>query len=352
MSNRKNAFDLLRVLLAIGVLFNHAIVIGGYRLIDPLALLSKNQSNLGEFCVMGFFTLSGFLITASFERTHNLLLFASHRLLRIVPGFLVSLLVTGFIISPLIFMITGRALAAFAFTGPESAASFFFRNMFFGIRQWSIRDVLNYSAYKESLDGSLWSLLPEIQCYVFTLIAGMLGLFDKNKVLLLITAIVTFIFFAINFNFSKTFGPTILILSPALKLYTAYLAGMLLHVFKDSFTLDKRGTVYALFFTLLLIKFGGYNIISPLLIALVLVNAFQLFEYKVKYDISYGIYIYGFPVQHLVHVLFGQRVNYLCFVGISVLAAAGLGLLSFIAVEKPFIKFRRYTDPLMASFKN
>lgn len=92
MLNKHNAFDLL---MATGVLINYRILLGGYSLTDPLDAFSKGQSNLADLSVMGFFTLSGFLITGSFDRTKNLVLFASHRILRIVPGFLASLLIAG-----------------------------------------------------------------------------------------------------------------------------------------------------------------------------------------------------------------------------------------------------------------
>ena len=350
MLNKHNAFDLLRLLLATGVLINHGILIGGYSLTDPLDAFSKGQSSLADLSVMGFFTLSGFLITGSFDSTKNLVLFASHRILRIVPGFLASLLIAGFILAPLIFVITGRPLVNFSFFGPNSAAGFFYRNMFINLRQWSISGVLDRSAYQGSINGSLWTLFPELQCYFFTLISGSLGLFNRNKIALLIVTIVIFLFFAIHYNFSGTYGPTILILNNAFKLYASYLAGTLLYVFYDHLALDKRGTVFLFLFTMMLIKFGGFNIVSPLLIAMILINTFQFFECRIKYDISFGIYIYGFPVQHLVYVIFGQGLNYFCFAGLSILFAAGMGLLSYVFIERPFVRLRRYTDPVMASF--
>ena len=86
MTEKNNAFDLLRIILATFVLISHSLLIGGYRSIDPLAFFSKSQTNLAELGVMGFFALSGYLITSSFERTNSVLKFASHRLLRILPG--------------------------------------------------------------------------------------------------------------------------------------------------------------------------------------------------------------------------------------------------------------------------
>ena len=139
-------------------------------------------------------------------------------MLRILPGFWVCLIITAFVIAPLIFWTKGRSLSDFDFKGEASSISYLLNNFFLKIGQWSIKDVLTYAPYQSSLNGSLWSLFPEMQCYCFTIVAGIFGLFNKNKALYLIIALTTFIFFAINFNFSKSYGPTILILSPALKL--------------------------------------------------------------------------------------------------------------------------------------
>ncbi|WP_428328410.1 acyltransferase family protein [Mucilaginibacter sp.] len=344
MTDKKNAFDLLRLLLALCVLITHGILLGGYKLHDPLSYPSKGQTDLAEFGVMGFFTLSGYLITASFDRAKNIWIFLSHRLLRIFPGFWVCLIITAFIIAPLIFTLSGRPLATFSFTGPESAIGFVYHNFLLKINQWSIKDLLNFEAYKDSLNGSLWSLFPEMQCYCFTLLTGSLGLFNRNKFLYLIFSITVFVFFAINFNFSKSFGPTILILSPALKLYASYMAGALLFIFRDQLSLDKKGTIFLLLFTLMLIKFGGYNLLSPLLIAMVLINTFQLFEFKIRYDVSYGLYIYSFPVQQLLFQLVGNKLPVIVFIGLALLISAILGLLSYILVERPFINLRKKTD--------
>jgi peptidoglycan/LPS O-acetylase OafA/YrhL len=347
MTDKKNAFDLLRILLAACVLVTHAILIGGYKLQDPLEVLSKNQTNLAEFGVMGFFTLSGYLITASFERTKSIFKYASHRLLRILPGFWVCLLITGFIFAPLIFCIGGRAVSGFSFTGAGGAAGYFFKNFFVRIGQWGIKDVLDHAAYQASLNGSLWSLYPEMQCYCFTLAAGIAGLFNKNKILYLIFTIIVLTFFSLNFNFSKSYGPTLLILSPAFKLYASYFAGTLVYVFREQLVLDRKGTIFLFFFTLMLIKFGGYNLLSPLLVAMTLINSFQLFEFRVRYDVSYGVYIYSFPVQQLLFQIFGNRLNVLWFIILSFTIAMGMGFLSYVFVEKPFINLRKKTDLIL-----
>ena len=347
MNDKKNAFDLLRILLATCVLINHGLLNGGYRLQDPLAHFSKNQTDLAEIGVMGFFSLSGFLIAASYERTENVFLFISHRALRILPGFWMCLMICAFVFAPAIFWLAGSSFRDFSFIGNDSSLEYIGHNFFFKIYQWSFIDVLNHSAYQGSLNGSLWSLFPEIQCYGITILVGMGSVFRRNKLLYLLIAIVLFAFFAIDLNFSSNLGPTIFTLSPAMKLYAAYIAGTLVYVFRDELIFDLRGTVLLCAFTLLLLKFGGFKLISPLLIAMTLINLFQLFEYKIRYDISYGVYIYGFIIEQFLYILLGNRLHPVLFILVALLTSALLGLLSFLLVERPFMNLRKKLDMIL-----
>jgi peptidoglycan/LPS O-acetylase OafA/YrhL len=347
MKDRKNAFDLLRILLAACVLVTHALIIGGYHLQDPLYYFSKGQTHLAEFGVMGFFALSGYLIAASFERAENVIIYASHRALRILPGFWVCLLLTAFVFSPAIFTLTGRSLHDFKFTGEDSALGFVWKNSGLKIQQWNISNVLSHAADSESLNGSLWSLYPEVQCYAFTLVAGWAGLFHKNKFIYLILAITFFTFHAISANFLASFGPTLFVLSPALKLYATYVAGTLVYVFRDQLLLDKRGTLFTAAFALLLLKFGGFKLVSPLLVAILLINLFRQFEFKMKYDISYGAYIYGFVTEQLLYAWLGSKLPPALFVVMAMAISVLFGVLSFLLVERPFMTMRKKLDGVL-----
>lgn len=347
MTTKENAFDLLRLLLATCVLASHAILIGGYNLQDPVELFSKGQTSLAELSVLGFFALSGFLISASYERSKSLLSYLGHRALRILPGFWICLLVTGFILAPLIFVLNGNRLSGFAFTGSEGAIAFIYKNLFLNIRLWSVRSVLDHAAYRSSLNGSLWSLYPEMLCYCLTMVTGFFGLLKKNRIILLIFAFLTFIFYAGHMNFFNNQGPTFLILSPAFKLYTSYISGMLIWTFRDRLIFDKKGTAFLALFSLSLLKFGGFNLAGPLLLAIVLINSFQFFEIRLKYDISYGIYIYSFPIQQLLYHLFGNRLNIALFIAVSLLTTAIIGFMSYVFIEKPFINLRRAFDKIV-----
>ena len=86
-----NAIGLLRLSLALLVVVHHTRVLGGFGS-DPVLRFARGQADLGVFAVAGFFTISGFLVTRSAERSSTAR-YLWHRALRVFPAFWVCLLV-------------------------------------------------------------------------------------------------------------------------------------------------------------------------------------------------------------------------------------------------------------------
>jgi peptidoglycan/LPS O-acetylase OafA/YrhL len=350
LENKSNAFDLLRLLLAAGVITAHAYLLGGYSGEDFLSVLSKGQLHLADVSVMGFFVLSGYLITASYQRVNYIASFISHRIIRIYPGYWICILLTGVVFTTIIALLSNGNTSSFAFTDANSSLSFFYSNFFIKINQWSVGGVLNKSAYQGSLNGSLWSLYPEVQCYLLTLVLGYFGFFRKNKfVVLLLFLFCAFVFIAKDYYRVNT-GPTFLYLSNALMLYASYLSGSVFFLYQDKIHSDKKLLIFALVVTILLLKFGGFQLISPLLMGYLLIYGFKSFAVKLKYDISYGLYIYGFVIQQALFAYFHNSLPFIVFLILSLALAGAMGFVSFVLVERHFIKLKkpidRYIDAL------
>src|SRR3954468_11634176 len=100
---RHNNFDLLRLLAALSVIFSHAFLLAeNSQDHDPLMILTGGQAILGLAGVFVFFTISGYLITQSFETTRSPFVFLAKRALRIFPGLLGCLLICVFMIGALV----------------------------------------------------------------------------------------------------------------------------------------------------------------------------------------------------------------------------------------------------------
>jgi peptidoglycan/LPS O-acetylase OafA/YrhL len=98
MDIKRNNIDLLRLLAALQVMFTHTM---NHLHVDSIIL--KLLYNVLSFFpgVQIFFIISGFLITASYERNYNIKQYAFNRFLRIYPALWVAFFISVLIISAL-----------------------------------------------------------------------------------------------------------------------------------------------------------------------------------------------------------------------------------------------------------
>src|SRR5437879_9574430 len=100
---RHNNFDLLRLMAALSVIFSHAFLLAeNSQDHDPLMILTGGQAILGLAGVFVFFTISGYLISQSFDTTPSPFVFLAKRALRIFPGLFGCLIVCVLAIGPLV----------------------------------------------------------------------------------------------------------------------------------------------------------------------------------------------------------------------------------------------------------
>ena len=100
---KNNAFDFMRLALALLVVVSHTQTLGLFGMepnlrITDFKFFYDGLVTVGGFAVYSFFVISGFLITGSWLNSNNdLVLFAKKRLVRIVPAFWVALVVISLV---------------------------------------------------------------------------------------------------------------------------------------------------------------------------------------------------------------------------------------------------------------
>ncbi|MGN6127610.1 MAG: acyltransferase family protein, partial [Humibacter sp.] len=161
------------MILAALVLYAHAYYIAG---VDGGP--SFNGENLGGWAVMGFFVLSGFLITRSRLRT-SAGAYLVHRLARIMPAFLVCLVVIAFAFGPLALLLQGRSLAGYFSTG-VTPLEYVWGNISLYIRQYGIGTTLADVPYPGVWNGSLWTLYFEFFCYMLVWVLGSIAIYRRS----------------------------------------------------------------------------------------------------------------------------------------------------------------------------
>jgi len=214
----QNCFDLLRLILAGAVVYTHSYLLGGFGT-EGFLDFNKGQTIAGRVAVLGFFGLSGYLVTASFIKRNSPTSYLLSRIKRIFPAFLV--------------------------------------------------------------------------------------------------------------------------LTKYLPFFLAFATGALLQLFREHTRLDAPQTIGLALAALVLLKFGGWNLCAPVLLPILLINVAELVTVRLKHDLSYGIYIYGFPCQHLLAAMEWPRSHFLLFFGCSLAASAFCASLSWFLVERRFLYGQR-----------
>lgn len=149
----QNSFDFVRFCAATMVLFSHQFDLAGF----PEPQVPFYGEDFGQLAVSVFFCLSGFLIAQSLERSNDAARFIAARCLRIFPNLAFVLIVTSSV-----------ALVAYGnYTHLWQHVSYVLRNltMFVGGTVFVIPGVLG-DALRHSLNDPLWTLPYELWMYL------------------------------------------------------------------------------------------------------------------------------------------------------------------------------------------
>ena len=334
---RHNNFTLMRLLLALLVLFGHSYPISGNGL-DPVSSLMRDMW-LGEAAVLGFFTISGFLITASFQN-RPIGDFIAARVLRLYPGFIVCLVVVALVLGPI-----DNTMSLREYYSNPHVYWFVWENSRIWDLYYNIPGQAPNNPIPGSTNGSTWTLPAELLCYVTVLFAGFFGALDSrfraNAGIILLGLAGWFAYHSV-----PIFGAYERFDRPA----AAFLVGAAFWINRDLIPLHPIMAAGAL--TLILATNGtslwwpGYIIGSSYLIFF-LVYFPPSFDMDRFGDFSYGIYIYAWPIQQLVWWP-GQSglVNALC----SLPLVVGLAVASWFLVERPALRLKGYVSGAMTPF--
>ena len=149
----KNSLDLLRLGAAIMVLYSHQYALLG--LAEP-AFLGLNS--FGGVGVALFFFLSGFLVSASWERDPDIVRFFTRRSLRIFPGLWFVFVLSFFLLGPLLTTLPlddyFSSTTTWRYLGTAALVS---SNVLPGVFADNPMPLV--------INGSLWSLPVEFLCY-------------------------------------------------------------------------------------------------------------------------------------------------------------------------------------------
>lgn len=314
-SDRSRNLDLLRLLLATGVIVSHAWPLAlGPGTSEPLEHLTGHS--LGGWAIGGFFFISGLLITSSAEHKSPRCFWVA-RARRIVPGLGAALLIT-----------LALSFASGSTAGMQEAALWFFRALTLVSIEHRLPEAFAANPFPEVVNGPLWSLFYEVLAYAICAAFVWAGGARNSMTvwaLLTLTALMCLVPGELPGRMA-TFAP----------LFASFALGMAAYVWRDRIVLRPATVVFAL----LLASF----LPGPLSLGAVsgagVVAAMSGPVVALRNDASYGMYIYGWPIaQTLVAILPGIAPVPLAI--LSVVATYPVALLSWHFVERPGFAKRR-----------
>ncbi len=343
-SGRLNNFDFLRLVLAVAVIFSHSFpLLWGDNRDEPLMRLTGGQVTAGELAVAGFFVLSGFLITKSWLRSPGVVDYLRKRVLRIYPGFLASLAFCAFVVGPL---------------AADRPADYWrgFPFLTFLVQGLNLQGPVTPPVFGDVvhpvMNGSLWSIRYEFLCYVGVAALGLLGVLRRPPLVLLVFVGV-FTVFVLQVQvglpirgsrYSWVYG------LPGLwpRLGSSFLAGSVFYVYRDRIVYS-RGLFAAAIFGLAVA--AALPFLRCLTLAIPVLGAYAFFYlgflpapglrgFARRGDLSYGMYLYAFPVQQLLIERLGAGLHPLALFPLATAFTAVLAASSWRFVERPFLKLK------------
>lgn len=324
--SRDNNFDVLRLVAASLVLVSHSFFLSGGE--DPLYLASG--MTFGTLGVALFFAMSGFLILKSWTFQPTVRDFARKRGLRIMPALWVALLLTTFVLGPIVtshsaggyltslntwkYVLLGSALITFGGRLPG---------------------VFEGNPYPAAVNGSLWTLPIEASAYVMVAVGGTLGLL-RRQAMLPFTYVVAL---AASYGFQHD------VPLQNLRLYAYFLAGMMLYAHRNrirlSWPLAALGFAVwvASFHTDIMVVIGAITLPYGTMVLAYRTPA-TLRRVTARGDVSYGLYIYAFPVQQTIAMAMGRSVTAWWIMTLAFPVAYALAFASWRLVERPALSLK------------
>jgi len=338
----KNNFDFLRLLFAVFVIISHSYPLSGLPENDWLSQISNYQVSFSSIGLMGFFSISGYLIYQSLERSKTLRDYYWKRVLRIFPGLFVVLLLT-------------TILGVFVYNSDwhsyiknTSVYTYLINNLSLFNLQFGINGIFENNPYKSAINGSLYTLAYEFTFYILlSFLFFFNGKIKKTIVLLIFVAMfIPWLFY--RKELSK-YG-FILTADKFMLFGLSFVVGSLLAAIKFQ-SISHAYKIGLLVISILLavisVYCGYYEKFQTILLPFIIIT---IGSFSWKYintigsslgDISYGMYIYAFPVQQtLMHFFW---LNHLQLMGFAILITVVLAWLSWHIIEKKALTLKKAT---------
>lgn len=318
-ARESNFFDILRLGAAALVIVGHAWPLSGMTGVPRFAGISIHH--LGVYI---FFVISGYLLATSWERRPRAVPFLIRRCMRIFPALIVVVAFTVFAIGPL-----ATVLPIVQYWSSGETWQYLFNVTLFA--QYELPGVFETNP-TTAVNGSLWSLGVEFSCYLMLVVTALLGVRAKLAVRVLIVMII-----AIGVLTGALTGP---LCTTAIAIVFFVLGSLVARGGK----LAQWPVWPALVGLIVIAPLQGWTgillawiVVTYAVVAIGSRRSRTASVVRKAGDPSYGMYLWGFPVQQILVAMAGVQ-PVLVSVAIVLPIAIMLGYSSWWLIERPAIR--------------
>lgn len=322
---KNNNFDAIRFSAALFVFIGHAYGLMGLGNVELLSLLTGKRYLFTSLGLAIFFSMSGFLVCRSLVTSVSIREFLLKRFLRIWPAYAVCIL---FCILAAGLLLT--SLPATTFLIHPQTAAFFFINISL------LSSTMPLPGIMGAVNPSIWTIPVEVRLYLLLLLIFLATRLRFKQWLLLFLIVIWLAQIFIRRPFLHTvFKPHALL---AIQLGTYFIMGACFYLYKEKIALKLNIWLILLVYWLSLhMWFPAYVDVAehPFFVYSLMWIAFRWPRMPfIKTDLSYGIYLFGGPVEILVARTLGHHITFAVYLLITVSCTAILAILSWHLIEK------------------
>lgn len=326
-------FDWCRLGLSISVVFFHSYDVA-YGLTSFRSFAEGPLAPILLAILPMFFCLSGFLVAGSALRLKSTRTFVVFRILRIAPALIVEVTLSALVLGPLVTSLPLREYFS------DYQLYEYFGNVIGRVR-YHLPGVFEELPSSGFVNRSLWTLHPELECYVLMSALMICGLaFRKNGLTVAwattTTALAVYNFLSSGFETSGTYA------GPVLVYY--FSCGVIAYQWR--YRIPANGLLFAVAgcSAYVLLKLPQTVFLAPPFVVYATLwlgmQKFPKIHFLQNGDYSYGIYLYSYPIQQTIAFAFPQAREWWIVFPLSLIASILVAVMSWHAIEKPALKLK------------
>jgi len=330
-----SGFDYLRLGLSTAVLFWHSYLTA-YGLVAANNIAAQGVGYLTYWILPMFFSLSGFLVASSLERTPTIRKFLWLRVIRIYPALTVEVILSALILGLLATTYKAKDYIA----DPEFHR--YFLNVI-GYIHYNLPGVFENNPYQKIVNGSLWTVPYELECYIALALLAIIGLRKYPRAFLLIFLMITLgkTLSNIIFGYAQNSASNV----SGRQLVAFFVGGVLINL--NRAIIPMSGLLGLVSFII-----GGcllysselvYMAIFPVAYVVVWLGLQRPRKIPIVMggDYSYGIYLYAGPIQQSAAYWTDIGKTYAGNVALAVVGVSIFSIFSWHTIEKPLLRFKK-----------